>query len=121
MNTLAREILLAFWKVHILHHASSESVYGQWIMEELRSHHYNMSPGTAYPLLRRMEKKGWLKCAHSRNGHRHTRKEYRLTREGARILEVLRAQVAELYREVVLEPRKNRYRQRRSSRPHSAL
>ena len=35
MNTVNREILLSFWKVHILHHASEEPIHGQWILNEL--------------------------------------------------------------------------------------
>jgi hypothetical protein len=31
-----REILFAFWKIHILHHAGEGPVYGQWVMTELR-------------------------------------------------------------------------------------
>ena len=62
MNIATREILLSFWKVHILHHASEEPVHGQWVLTELRRHGYDISPGTLYPLLHRMERHGWLKC-----------------------------------------------------------
>ncbi len=102
-NAVTREVLLSFWKVHILHHAASRAIYGQWIMEELRGHHYNISPGTVYPLIKRMEANGWLKCSGTNKRSLHARKEYRLTREGARILGLLRKQVTELYREVVGE------------------
>lgn len=97
-DRVTREILLSFWKVHILHHAAEQAVWGQWIAEELRRHGYAISPGTLYPLLQRMEEHGWLQSktiAH--------RKEYRLTKAGARILKLLREQITELYREVVLE------------------
>ncbi len=108
MNTdhtdiVSKEILLTFWKIHILHHAESEPVYGLWMMEELRRHGYRMSPGTLYPLLRRMEKYGWLQSQGSADAPRHDRKCYRLTRQGAEVLALLRKQVAELYREVVEE------------------
>jgi PadR family transcriptional regulator PadR len=101
MNTLTREILLSFWKVHILHHAAEGKIYGQWIIEELRRHGYNISPGTLYPLLKRMERNGWLKCVAIGSSGAHARKEYRLTREGTKILKLIRAQVAELHDEVV--------------------
>lgn len=100
-NAVTREVLLGFWKVHILHHAATKAVYGQWIMEELRRHHYNISPGTVYPLLRRMEMNGWLKSVGSERRRLHARREYRLTRQGVRVLRLLRSQVEELYREVV--------------------
>ena len=66
MKTINREILLSFWKVHILHHAGEAPVHGQWILTELRRHGYEISPGTLYPLLERMERRGWLR--HRRNG-----------------------------------------------------
>ncbi len=102
MKDVEREILLSFWKVHILHHAEKESVVGQWIIRELRSHGYEVSPGTLYPMLTRMCERGWLKCiVDARRGLR-ARKEYRLTRKGADVLRLLRANVEELYREVIL-------------------
>jgi PadR family transcriptional regulator PadR len=102
-DPVTREILLAFWKVHILHHAAEQPVYGQWILEELSRHGYHLSPGTLYPLLRRMEKSGWLRAVLRRAGSNHGRREYRLTVEGRRVLRLLRAQVKELHREVVEE------------------
>ena len=42
-----REFLLAFWKLHILHHAAKEPVVGQWVTRELRRHGYEVSPGTS--------------------------------------------------------------------------
>mgnify|MGYP003345335748 CR=1 FL=1 len=55
---VSREVLLAFWKVHILHHASEAPLHGHWMLEELRHHGYHISPGTLYPLLARMERRG---------------------------------------------------------------
>ncbi len=45
-DPVVREILLAFWKIHILHHAAERGVYGQWMLEELQHHGYRLSPGT---------------------------------------------------------------------------
>lgn len=102
-DILTREILLSFWKVHILHHAQEQPIYGQWITDELRHHGYKISPGTLYPLLRRMESHGWLKCQKQPNASANSRKEYRLTKEGAKILAFLRIQLEELHQEVVDE------------------
>jgi DNA-binding PadR family transcriptional regulator len=102
-DLVTREILLSFWKVHILHHAAERPIYGQWIAEELRRHGYKISPGTLYPLLRRMETHGWLQNMTTANSSRHARKEYRLTKEGSKILSFLRSQVRELHHEVVEE------------------
>jgi len=102
MKEVEREILLSFWKVHILHHAEKRSVYGQWVMRELRRHGYEVSPGTLYPLLARMEERGWLKCKVDPKAGLRARKEYSLTRKGRQVLGLLRRQLEELYREVVL-------------------
>ena len=98
-----REILLAFWKVHILHHAGEGPIHGQWIREELRRHGYEISPGTLYPLLSRLMRHGWLSCHSDKQGGRRARKDYRLTRDGEKALKMIRGQIKELYEEVVLE------------------
>ena len=105
MQPLIREILLSFWKVHILHHSAEEPIHGQWILTELRRHGYDISPGTLYPLLNRMARLGWLKCKVDPKGGRRARKDYRLTVEGRKVLELLREQIEELHREVVLQAR----------------
>ena len=102
MKDVEREILLSFWKVHILHHAEKHPVFGQWVIRELRRHGYEVSPGTLYPLLARMEDRGWLKLEVDPDGGPRARKDYSLTRKGREVLAVLREQVEELHREVVL-------------------
>jgi PadR family transcriptional regulator PadR len=99
-KVLTREILLAFWKVHILHHAAKEPVVGQWLLTELRRHGYDISPGTLYPVLRRMEANGWL-TSEQEPGNVHARRYYRLTREGQAVLGVVREMLAELRGEVM--------------------
>src|SRR5579864_4844765 len=61
-DPVIREFLLAFWKVHILYHADEQGVYGQWMLEELHHHGYRLSPGTLYPILARMARRGWLRA-----------------------------------------------------------
>lgn len=108
MKDVRREVLLAFWKVHILHHAGEGALHGQWMLEELREHGYVISPGTLYPLLRRMERLGWLKGRADPRAGKRARRDYRLTPSGARVLSLLRGQIRELYDEVVLEAREGR-------------
>jgi PadR family transcriptional regulator, regulatory protein PadR len=103
VKTETREILLAFWKVHILHHASEAPIHGQWITTELRRHGYEISPGTLYPLLNRMSRYGWLAC-HKKPGGVRARKDYRLTAVGRKVLRLIKEQLEELYEEVVSEP-----------------
>jgi DNA-binding PadR family transcriptional regulator len=100
---LAREILLGFWKVHILHHAAERPVIGQWVLTELRRHGYDISPGTLYPLLKRLERNGWLKSETAVGESSRRRRYYHLTKRGAAVLESLRDIVIELHHEVVSE------------------
>ena len=101
-NDVQREILLSFFKVHILHHAAEEPVYGQSIIQELRRHGYDVSPGTIYPVLKRMETRGWLAATGAKRASSKDRQEYVLTSEGKKILAELREKVVELYEEVCL-------------------
>ena len=41
---MLRDLSLGFIKLHILHHAGQEPVYGLWLIEEL-GHRYKLSPG----------------------------------------------------------------------------
>ena len=107
MREVEREILLSFWKVHILHHADEAPIHGQWIAKELRRHGYEISPGTLYPLLARLAKRGWLARKNGKSGPRE-RKDYRLTPKGRAVLKLLREQVTELYDEVVVEAKSKR-------------
>ena len=72
------------------------------MFQELRRHGYDVSPGTIYPLLARMEDRGWLRCRVDPNGGLRARKEYLLTNDGQEVLAFLKRQTEELYREVVL-------------------
>ena len=102
-DIIQREVLLAFWKVHILHHAAAGPVVGQWMLRELYRHGYEVSPGTLYPMLHRMEAYGWLKGTPTPGGGARARKEYRLTPQGQEVLAVLQGHVRELHREVIEE------------------
>lgn len=111
IKALQREILLSLWKIHILHHAAEGPVVGQWMIQELRHHGYEVSPGTMYPLLARLEKRGWLSLKANPSGGLRSRKEYTLTRSGRDALAYLRKQIKELQLEVIGEdksPRKKR-------------
>lgn len=103
-KALQREILLGFWKVHILHHASEGPVVGQWMLQELRRHGYEVSPGTLYPILHRMDKLGWLRCEVDPEGGSRARRSYYLTDQGKKILEATLRQLEELNDEVGEKP-----------------
>ena len=98
-DPIAREFLLAFWKIHILHHAADgRGVYGHWMLEELHHHGYRLSPGTLYPILARMAERGWLRAAEPKRSK--AARVYRLTARGHQVLDRLRHALDELYSEV---------------------
>ena len=91
-----REILLALWKIHILHHAAEGAVVGNWMLEELRHHGYEVSPGTLYPMLARMERFGWLKSDRPARSGSRERRSYKITPIGRKVLAVVQRQLGEL-------------------------
>ena len=101
-DPVVREFLLGFWKIHILHHAEEQGVYGQWMLEELQRHGYRLSPGTLYPLLARMARRGWLRATEPKRSR--DARVYRITPAGAEVLKRLRASLAELQHEVGRRP-----------------
>ncbi len=97
---MMREFFLGFIKVHILYHASRKEVCGVEMMEELRRHGYDISPGTLYPALHNLEKWGYLESRTEIVGGRR-RRYYRATRKGRRALEEARNKIRELVGEVL--------------------
>lgn len=95
-----RELLLSFWKIHILHHAAERPIVGQWMLDELREHGYRVSPGTLYPVLRRMEARGWLRSRRDADRGLRARREYSLTPQGRDVLQMIRGFLRELAGEV---------------------
>jgi len=103
---IVRDVFLAFVRVHVLHHAARQRIFGAEMMEELKRHGYDIGPGTLYPLLHALEQGGALVCAPEVVAGK-VRKYYRTTRAGDQLLGELRSKIGELVDEV-LEPRKPR-------------
>ena len=82
-----REILFSFWKIHILRHAGRHPVYGQWMLQELRRHGYDVSPGSLYPIFHRMLRFGWLEQVENQPNDTSSRNLYVLTDKGREILD----------------------------------
>ncbi len=70
------------------------------MIEELAQHGYRISPGTLYPMLHSMEKKGYL-AREERVVEGRVRKYYTATAAGRKALEEVRTKIAELVGEVV--------------------
>jgi PadR family transcriptional regulator PadR len=87
-------------RLHILHHASKGPVFGLWFIEELARHGYKLSPGTLYPLLHALERKGYLPSTNERSGKNSSRM-YRATPLGRKVLVAARERVSELFDELL--------------------
>ena len=68
--------------------------------EELARHRYRISPGSLYPLLHGLERKGYLRSSAQRNG-KSLRKVYRATAQGRRALAAASLKVRELFGELI--------------------
>jgi len=87
-------------RLHVLHHAGEEPIFGLGMIEELARHGYRISPGTLYPLLQRLEKKGYLRSSEKRDG-KSRRKVYRATPLGRKALAAAKSKVRELFHELI--------------------
>src|SRR3954462_2923088 len=87
-------------RLHVLHHAAHVAIFGLGMIEELGRHGYSSSPGSLYPLLLGMERKGYLQSSAQRNG-RSLRKIYRATPQGRKALAAVKDKVRELFRELI--------------------
>ena len=86
-------------RLHILHHAAEEPIFGLGIIEELGHHGYSLSPGTVYPVLHGLERRGYLRSKEERVGKR-ARRVYRATPRGRRALDAAKGKVRELFGEL---------------------
>jgi PadR family transcriptional regulator PadR len=99
---VSRDLILGFIRIHILHHAAEEGVFGLGLIEELARHGYRLSPGTVYPLLHDMEAAGLLYSERRQVGGR-LRHYYRATSEGLQALGEARERLRELVAEVLID------------------
>ena len=97
-----RDLYSGLIPLHVLYHASKEPIFGLEMIEELRRHGYRLSPGTMYPLLHGLERKGLLKSSQTISG-RNRRRMYRATREGRIALALAKNKVRELFSELFEE------------------
>ena len=98
-DQILRKFFLGFIQIHILHHAKKEPFYGVWMIEELKEHGYDMSPGTLYPLLHSMESKGLIE-KEEKIVEGKIRKYYKITELGNEVLGEARRKAYELFKEI---------------------
>jgi len=96
---MLRDFFLGFIKIHILHHAAQEPIYGLEMIRELATHGYELSPGTLYPILHHLEEQGYL-VSEKQVVAGKVRKYYTATPTGEEMLTQAYKQAQELFREV---------------------
>ena len=82
-----KDLLTGFIRLHVLHHAAEHDIYG---------------PGTLYPLLHAMERRGYLRSRKEHPG-RTARTLYRATPLGRRGLALAKSRILEFTGEAMSE------------------
>lgn len=100
MSAQDQDLYSGLIRLHVLHHAAEEPIFGLGMMEELARHGYRISPGTLYPLLRGLEKKGYLRTTEQHAG-KSRRTIYRATPLGRKALAASKSKIRELFHELV--------------------
>lgn len=86
--------------LHLLHHAAEGEIYGQEMLDELKTHGYKIGPGTLYPMLHRLEERGFLKTREHREG-KVMRRYYKATGKGRKALQQAKPRIRELFSELI--------------------
>ncbi|MGA7325082.1 MAG: PadR family transcriptional regulator [Rhodomicrobium sp.] len=94
-----RSLYTGLIRLHVLHHAVKEPVYGFAMIEELRRHGYELSAGTLYLILHGLERKGLLTSSTER-AEGTSRRVYRATVARKTALSEAKAKVRELFGEL---------------------
>jgi len=102
-DKITRNFFLGFIRLHILHHASIEPIFGLDMIRELTTHGYSLSPGTLYPILHGLEREGFLESQKQVAGGK-VRRYYLATKSGKAVLAKVMSQVRELMEEVDTQP-----------------
>lgn len=99
LDHIGRSLFLGFVKLHVLHHATEAGVYGLEMIDELGRHGYDLSAGTLYPILHRMQEYGLLKSTKKKVDGK-IRKYYTATPKGKKALADGYARATELLHEI---------------------
>jgi DNA-binding PadR family transcriptional regulator len=99
---MIRDLFLGFIRLHLLYHASQEAIFGFEMIRELERHGYQLSPGTLYPILHKLEKDGYL-VSDKQVYDGKVRKYYRATEAGKKALKEASIKVIELMKEIGID------------------
>jgi DNA-binding PadR family transcriptional regulator len=94
-----KQLYAGLIRLHIMHHAAEEPIFGLGMIEELARHGYRLSAGTMYPILHSLEALGYLK-ARDQLVEGRRRRVYRATSAGRKALAEARTKVKELFGEM---------------------
>jgi DNA-binding PadR family transcriptional regulator len=95
-----RDLYSGLIRLHVLHRACKSEIFGLDMIEELGRRGYKLSPGTMYPILHGLEKKGYLQAADYRSG-KIRRRVYRITPLGRKALKAAKQKVRELFGQLI--------------------
>jgi DNA-binding PadR family transcriptional regulator len=95
-----RDLYSGLIRLHILHHAERQPIFGLAMIEELDRHGHRISAGALYPILHGLEAKGYLRSVRRKNATR-IRRLYEATPAGRRALAVARLKLRELFGELL--------------------
>lgn len=98
-DPILRKLFLGFIQIHILQHAQKEPFYGSWMIEELQHHGYEISAGTLYPILHKLEK-AELVTVEEKLESGKIRKYYSITSKGIALLSKAKKKIKELTSEL---------------------
>jgi DNA-binding PadR family transcriptional regulator len=99
MSGTDKDLYSGLIRLHVLHHAAEHPIYGSWMIEELREHGYEISPGTLYPMLHGLARKEYLKVRQEGPGKR-ARRFYTITKQGRAALADAKGKVRGLFGEL---------------------
>jgi PadR family transcriptional regulator, regulatory protein PadR len=102
-DTVTRNFFTGFIRLHLLHHAGQEPIFGLDMIRELARHGYLLSPGTLYPILHGLERDGFL-LSRKEVVAGKVRKVYTLTEAGQTTLDEALEKVRELMDEITIPP-----------------
>lgn len=97
-----REFLRGFTKLYALWRGSKKDAYGMAILKEMREVGFELSPGTLYPTLEKLQREGDITWRKQVVGGR-IRKTYRLTAKGKKELEEVKQRLRTIVRVVFAE------------------
>ena len=84
-ETIVRDFFLGLIRLHILYHGAQGPIFGLQLIQELGTHGYELSAGTLYPILHRLEREGFL-ASQKQVVQGKVRKYYRTTESGQEVL-----------------------------------